>query len=1171
MAKMRTSSISLGEIHVPSTAEVSQKPVVSHQPRSRSVVSGISRTNKKSAGPQTPNSKITGENPESVTVKHVRFKDLSTSTSTPAQMPNVAENGYYWLSNPFIPAEEFPGQEFPARLSPAGQELGSGGCGTVTIYRTPDPNHIEFAAKSASGLEGEALEAANRMLHKESHIYGRLKEWAGRNKEDSSYATMQKNVVKIYGMAGVLKPDVAERRKSGDVTPLTAADITPLLLMEKGFGGLAVIKELSLRYACGKLKKRQFDGIMQWIGYQVLQVIELFGKAGLIHGDIKPDNFIFDRETGDLKVIDFGISGELGVHANAGTHTYAPPGAIGEGKKGILRTEQFDVFCVASSLLESMEFDLTTVINEWDGQWNFKHARNWQPNEGLTLVAHSKDVAHTNPYTGLKERLPGHYIDIKNNVNTARSGGFAYPDAMRMMQSNSDQAPDARVARNLMFFKDAVISHDEARSLIKDMMDSLDPVEKPAKQDPLEFPQRPNLPPAIYWIATQADLLKVKYELESAAQTTKGKHSSDTIRELIKTCADLLGKLNDAANLSPQPNNNPLEKEAVASLEKELGEQGKNITSMAIRKMSELANVEKDLPEHLRPIASKTNAEIRELLALPEHLHPIVFEVCALLLQQKNLNIALNPTPSKTPESDKPIDLKLAPHRWHYRTALQAWRHCAQLIQRLNPVAMNQPQHVMDTAKVSLNTKLTALQKSFVTIIIRLSSADVNRQMSSAGHLLSQDELDVQLLIEQGEALLSETHLAPKKSASVARRVQMMIDTLVKHDARIGSLITRSAGEQNKGLKGALGAMVGRLEKSKENLTQRLKRYKELGASFFHGTEKRINELLSEIFSIPGSTFGKSQPDKNVREQDFALAFDIWSRLNMFAGRTDPDGLAQREKALTEFSELAPRMAAFVARMRPVLEELGLPNDFGKNHFIENKDISHYMPSSLRELRERLMEAQYDHVSKTTRPGLMEKVKLARRFLDQHIHEDMELAAHATQERKITQEETDILRKQQERKKNLKFPDPLPSQKMEEDSATNSGELDAHKRAHVRRMRPVLSELELLKRIQKTASGNEIPKTETLSVEFSVDYVIERENIGKDVATLLDRADEKNGNGVEAKLAELRKHGVIPEDSPENDVIDLSKLNEYLALKAGPTVPNEILVQIGVLVNEKNL
>ena len=50
------------------------------------------------------------------------------------------------------------------------------------------------------------------------------------------------------------------------------------------------------------------NNLIQMIGYQILRGLTYIHSKGIIHRDLKPNNILIDRETGFLKICDFGLA-----------------------------------------------------------------------------------------------------------------------------------------------------------------------------------------------------------------------------------------------------------------------------------------------------------------------------------------------------------------------------------------------------------------------------------------------------------------------------------------------------------------------------------------------------------------------------------------------------------------------------------------------------------------------------------------------------------------------------------------------------------------------------------------------------------------------------------------------------------------------------------------------
>lgn len=103
------------------------------------------------------------------------------------------------------------------------------------------------------------------------------------------------------------------------------------------------------------LKRGLCEDDLRTVFYKILDALEYIHKKHISHRDIKPDNILFHKKTGVVKIIDFGVSKNMKLRGryeemltNTGTYFYkAPEMFLGGGY-----SEKVDNWAVGISLYE---------------------------------------------------------------------------------------------------------------------------------------------------------------------------------------------------------------------------------------------------------------------------------------------------------------------------------------------------------------------------------------------------------------------------------------------------------------------------------------------------------------------------------------------------------------------------------------------------------------------------------------------------------------------------------------------------------------------------------------------------------------------------------------------------------------------------------------------------
>ena len=115
--------------------------------------------------------------------------------------------------------------------------------------------------------------------------------------------------------------------------------------------------KLKEQYASGKISHAEYWGAVQHTVRQTLEAIVHLESVGVVHNDIRMDNIMCDEATGQMKVLDFGISVQAGQATEKTPigHGTVSPDVMVRDERGTARSSQgavtskHDVFSVGAA------------------------------------------------------------------------------------------------------------------------------------------------------------------------------------------------------------------------------------------------------------------------------------------------------------------------------------------------------------------------------------------------------------------------------------------------------------------------------------------------------------------------------------------------------------------------------------------------------------------------------------------------------------------------------------------------------------------------------------------------------------------------------------------------------------------------------------------------------
>lgn len=110
------------------------------------------------------------------------------------------------------------------------------------------------------------------------------------------------------------------------------------------------------------------DTLWKWMK-QIISALDYMHAKGYAHRDIKPENIVIS-ETGDLKIIDFGLSCTTACRSGAGTILYMPPEFFADNKpSGLAASKAHDIWSTGVMFYLMANLVYPFRVKTDDGKW----------------------------------------------------------------------------------------------------------------------------------------------------------------------------------------------------------------------------------------------------------------------------------------------------------------------------------------------------------------------------------------------------------------------------------------------------------------------------------------------------------------------------------------------------------------------------------------------------------------------------------------------------------------------------------------------------------------------------------------------------------------------------------------------------------------------------------